>query len=161
LSKIFNPAWMEKMGFSSEDSQSDRTISDLIKYKNLKKVELKYAQPEETISSALMTMEKNGLSHLPVAIGEIPLAAAEVIGSVSKEILTDQSDKGDELTIKDFLESPLELVGVGENLFPRIVTLFEEIETALVLDGGKPITTLSKSDIDKFLKDPDNEVNGE
>jgi len=161
LSKIFNPAWMAKMGFSSEGSQSDRTVSDLIESKNLKKVELKYAQPEDTISSALTTMKKNGLSHLPVAIGEIPLAAAEVIGSVSKEILTDHSNNGDELTIKDFLESPLELIGVGENLFPRIVTLFEEIETALVLDGGKPITTLSKSDIDKFLKDPDNEVNGE
>ena len=161
LSKIFNPEWMAKMGFSSEDSQSDRTVSDLIKSKNLKKVELKYAQPEETISAALMTMEKNGLSHLPVAIGEIPLAAAEIIGSVSKEILTEQSDKGDSPTIKDFLESPLELVGVGENLFPRIVTLFEEIETALVLDGGKPITILSKSDIEKFYKDLNNEVNGE
>ena len=160
LSKIFNPTWMAKMGFSHAGSLPGRTVLDVIKSKNSKRIELKYVNPQETVSSALKTMEENEISHLPVAVGEMPLSAAEVIGSVSKEVLINYSDNGDDLAIKDFLQSSIELVGVGENLFPRIVTLINESKTVLVLDEGKPITVLSKSDVDSFCENLDNEVHG-
>ena len=101
-------------------------------------------------------MEETGFSDLPVAIGEMPISAAEVIGSVSKEILIENSNDNDLLPVKNFLQPPLELVGVGENLFPRIVTLFNEAETVLVLDGGRPITVLSKSDVEAFCENRKN-----
>ena len=156
LSKIFNPIWMAKMGFSYENQPSDETVIQVIESKNSTNVGLVYLNPEEPVSSALKIMEKTGFSDLPVAIGEMPISSAEVIGSVSKEILIENSNDNDLLPVKNFLQPPLELVGVGENLFPRIVTLFNEAETVLVLDGGRPITVLSKSDVEAFCENRKN-----
>ena len=156
LSKIFNPIWMAKMGFSYENQLSDETVIQVIESKNSTNVGLVYLNPEEPVSSALKIMEETGFSDLPVAIGEMPISAAEVIGSVSKEILIENSNDNELLPVKNFLQPPLELVGVGEELFPRIVTLFNEAETVLVLDGGRPITVLSKSDVEAFCENRKN-----
>ena len=156
LSKIFNPIWMAKMGFSYENQLADETVIQVIESKNSTNVGLVYLNPEETVSSALKIMEETGFSDLPVAIGEMPISAAEVIGSVSKEILIENSNDNELLPVKNFLQPPLELVGVGEELFPRIVTLFNEAETVLVLDGGRPITVLSKSDVEAFCENRKN-----
>ncbi len=147
---------MAKMGFSYENQLSDETVIQVIESKNSTNVGLVYLNPEEPVSSALKIMEETGFSDLPVAIGEMPISAAEVIGSVSKEILIENSNDNDLLPVKNFLQAPLELVGVGENLFPRIVTLFNEAETVLVLDGGRPITVLSKSDVEAFCENRKN-----
>ena len=157
LSKIFNPIWMTKMGFSdnNEDPLLHKSVHDAIKSRNLETVELVYLNPEETVLSALNTMEENGISHLPVAVGEMPISAAEVIGSVSKEILISNSKNNDALTVKDFLQPPLELVGIGENI-SNVVKLFDKSETFLVLDKGKPITVLTKSDVEDFVSESEN-----
>ena len=156
LSKIFNPIWMTKMGFlDNNDSLLYKSVYDAVKSKNLGTTELIYLNPEETISSALETMEENKIYHLPVAVGEMPISAAEVIGSVSKEILISNSKNSDGLTIKDFLQPPLELIGVGENI-SNVVKLFDKSETFLVLDKGKPITVLTKSDIEDFVSESEN-----
>ena len=156
LSKIFNPIWMTKMGFSdNNDSLLYKSVHDAVKSKNSGTTELVYLNPEETISSALKTMEENEISHLPVAVGEMPISAAEVIGSVSKEILISNSKNSDGLTVKDFLQPPLELVGVGENI-SNVVKLFDKSETFLVLDKGRPITVLTKSDVEDFVSESEN-----
>jgi len=156
LSKIFNPIWMTKMGFSdNNDSLLYKSVHDAVKSKNSGTPELVYLNPEETISSALKTMEENEISHLPVAVGEMPISAAEVIGSVSKEILISNSKNSDGLTVKDFLQPPLELVGVGENI-SNVVKLFDKSETFLVLDKGRPITVLTKSDVEDFVSESEN-----
>ena len=156
LSKIFNPIWMTKMGFlDNNDSLLYKSVYDAVKSKNSETTELVYLNPEETISSALETMEASKISHLPVAVGEMPISAAEVIGSVSKEILISNSKNSDGLTIKDFLQPPLELIGAGENI-SNVVKLFNKSETFLVLDKGKPITVLTKSDVEDFVSESEN-----
>ena len=157
LSKIFNPVWMEKMGFSNSDNDppSHKSVLDAINFRNSETVELLYLNPEETVSSALKTMEKNEISHLPVAVGEMPISAAEVLGSISKEILINNSENKDGLTVKDFLQPPLEIVGVGENIF-NVVKLFNKSKTFLVLDKGRPITVLTKSEIEAFVSESEN-----
>ena len=157
LSKIFNPVWMAKMGFSDSDDDplSHRSVLDAVKSRNSETVELVYLNPEETVSSALKTMEENGISHLPVAVGEMPISAAEVIGSVSKEILINNSENSNSLTVSDFLQPPLELVGVGESIF-NVVKLFGKSETFLVLDKGRPITVLTKYEVEAFMSESEN-----
>ncbi|MDP6286162.1 MAG: pyridoxal-phosphate dependent enzyme, partial [Acidimicrobiales bacterium] len=157
LSKIFNPVWMAKMGFSNSDNDtpSHKSVLDAVNFRNSETVELLYLNPEETVSSALKTMEKNEISHLPVAVGEMPISAAEVLGSISKEILINNSENKDGLTVKDFLQPPLEIIGVGENIF-NVVKLFDKSKTFLVLDKGRPITVLTKSEIEAFVSESEN-----
>ena len=83
------------MGFSYENQLSDETVIQVIESKNSTNVGLVYLNPEEPVSSALKIMEETGFSDLPVAIGEMPISAAEVIGSVSKEILIENSNDND------------------------------------------------------------------
>ena len=45
---------------------------------------LVYVYPDATVRDAILTMRKHGLSQLPVAKGAMPLAAAEVMGSVDE-----------------------------------------------------------------------------
>jgi cystathionine beta-synthase len=85
----------------------------------------------------------------------MPISAAEVIGSVSKEILINNLKNDNGQTVNDFLQPPLELVGVGENI-SNVVKLFNKSETFLVLDKGKPITVLTKSEIEDFMSESEN-----
>ena len=151
LSKIFNYSWMTKMGFSSKISE-EKTVSDLLKNKDSKITELIYIEPSQSANEALLKMEKNKISQLPVASGKFPISAAEVIGSVSIKWLKNQTDEKLKMPIKTMMQPPLEIVGIKENLSPRIIKLFEKSSAALVMKEGKPLTVISEADLLNFIE---------
>ena len=81
LSKVFNDDWMGGFGFLRADGP---VVSDIIDRRNTDVPELLYVQPHQKVSEAVAIMRDNGVSQLPVGKGEMPLAAAEIAGSVSE-----------------------------------------------------------------------------
>ena len=146
LSKVFDKNWMIKMGFTKQEGL---IVADLIKEKAHEKLGLTYVNPEATVREAVELMGALDLSHIPVARGEMPLAAAEVIGSVSEDSLREKSFKANGIldrAVEELMDQPLPVVGVGEAV-DAVVHKLEQSPVVLVLDAGKPHTLLTRAEV--------------
>jgi len=150
LSKVFDDAWMATMGFSRVEGT---VIGDLLATRDDDLPELIYVSPEDSVRDAALLMRKYGVSQIAVAKGDMPLSAAEVIGSVSELWLMNQTYRSDEILdrpIEEVVQDPLPTIGAGEPI-NRAVSLLEQAPALLVLDGGRPRTIVSRTDLLGFL----------
>ncbi|HIF67241.1 MAG TPA: cystathionine beta-synthase [Acidimicrobiia bacterium] len=146
LSKIFDKNWMIKMGFTKQEGL---VVADLIRAKPPEKLGLTYVNPEATVREAVELMTTLDLSHIPVAKGEMPLAAVEVIGSVSEDSLREKSFEANGIldrAVEELMDQPLPVVGVGEAI-DTVAHKLEQSPVVLVLDAGKPHTLLTRAEV--------------
>lgn len=152
LSKVFDKNWMIKMGFTKEEGL---VVADLIRAKAPEKLDLTYVNPEATVREAVELMTALDLSHIPVARGEMPLAAAEVIGSVSEDSLREKSFEANGIldrAVEELMDQPLPVVGVGEAV-DAVAHKLEQSPVVLVLDAGKPHTLLTRAEVLQSFSD--------
>ncbi len=149
LSKVFNDDWMASYGFLICEHPC---IKDVLDAKEGDVPPLVYVKPDDPVSLAVTRMRDNGLSQLPVAKGEMPLAAAEVMGSVHELQLMALAFNGNLLDqpTESVMSRPLEQIGVGEPIAVA-VTKLERSPALLVLDGGRPRAVVSSTDVLSFL----------
>lgn len=146
LSKVFDKNWMITMGFTD---QGGATVADVISGKPDDKMKLTYVNPQATVREAIEIMQAHNLSHIPVAKGEMPLAVAEVIGSVSEDSLREKSLEAHgilERAVEELMDQPLPIIGVGEAL-DVVAHKMEKSPVALVLVAGKPHTLLTRVEV--------------
>ena len=146
LSKVFDKSWMANMGFSRQEGP---TIADLLDQRTKDQSELAYVSPESNLEEAISIMQERGLPGIPVANGEMPLAAAEVMGSVFQDSLLEESSKTDQPStrkVQDVMGPNMPTVGVGESLTVAAAKL-ENTQVLLVLDDGQPRSLLTRSDL--------------
>ena len=146
LSKVFDKSWMANMGFSRQEGP---TIADLLDQRTKDQSELAYVSPESNLEEAISIMQERGLPGIPVANGEMPLAAAEVMGSVFQDSLLEESSKTDQPStrkVQDVMGPNMPTVGVGESLTVASTKL-ENSQVLLVLDDGQPRSLLTRSDL--------------
>ena len=146
LSKVFDKSWMANMGFSR---QGGPTIADLLDQRTKDQSALAYVSPESNLEEAISIMQERGLPGIPVANGEMPLAIAEVMGSVFQDSLLEESSKTDQPStrkVQDVMGPNMPTVGVGESLTVAAAKL-ENTQVLLVLDDGQPRSLLTRSDL--------------
>jgi cystathionine beta-synthase len=125
------------------------TVADLLEKKDTELQELVYLQPSQSVQEALALMEKHDVSQVPVAKGEMPIAAAEVLGSISKSWILTQPNEQDELLdipVEKIMEPALPAVGLGTSV-DLVIEIFHESSALLVFDGGRPKTVITRADI--------------
>ena len=152
LSKIFDKNWMSKMGFSKSDGV---TVEQLLKHRKSKLPELIYAKPWETVGSAIESMQKYDVSCLPVAKGDMPLAAAEVIGSVSADqLMTKTFESADDRNqlLEGVMIDALPVLGIGQSI-DEAVSVLSETKAVLVHNEGLPFAVLTQTDVMDFMSD--------
>jgi len=150
LSKVFNDDWMAGFGFLRSDGP---VVADVVDSRRAEVPDLVYVQPGDLARDAVALMHEHGVSQLPVAKGEMPLAAAEVMGSVSELRLMDFAF-GDELVLDtpvgEIMGPRLQTIGAGQPL-AMAVEMLDSTSALLVLDGGRPRSVISSSDVLSFL----------
>ena len=146
------------MGFSRQEGP---TIADLLDQRTKDQSELAYVSPESNLEEAISIMQERGLPGIPVANGEMPLAIAEVMGSVFQDSLLEESSKTDQPStrkVQDVMGPNMPTVGVGESLTVAAAKL-ENTQVLLVLDDGQPRSLLTRSDLaGSDIRDDDQEV---
>ena len=146
LSTVFNSQWMSTMGFSVEEGV---TVSDLLVRRNNGLPELIYLQPTQSVQEAVAVMEEYDISQIPIAKGEMPIAAAEVVGSISKSWIETQTHEENgflDASLEEVMEPALPVVGVGSPI-DLIMEIFEESPALIVFDDGRPKTVITRADI--------------
>ena len=149
LSKVFNDAWMASHGFLIGERPC---VKDVLDARAGEVPPLVYVHPEDPVRLAVTRMRDYGVSQLPVAKGDLPLMAAEVVGSVDELQLMALAFDGDLLgrPVEQVMSRPLERIGVGESV-TLAVTKLERSPALLVLDGGRPRAVVSRTDVLGFL----------
>ena len=149
LSKVFDDDWMASHGFLIGEHPC---VKDVLDAKEDALPPLVYVNPTDPVSLAVTRMRDNGLSQLPVAKGEMPLAAAEVMGAVHELRLMALAFSGDLLgqPVENVMSRPLEQIGIGEPV-ALAVTKLERSPALLVLDGGRPRAVVSSTDVLSYL----------
>ena len=152
LSKIFNDEWMADFGFLVKAS-NEPTVGEVLSRKGSTLPELVHVHPHETVGSAISILREYGVSQMPVVKEEPPVMAAEVVGSVVETELLDAvfADRAalDE-PLSSHMSKPLPAIGSGEPVSAAMAAL-EQASAALVLDDGKPVGILTRSDLLGFL----------
>lgn len=150
LSTVFNESWMLNFGFVDADGPR---VSEVLQSRETDRPPLVYVQPQDSVRDAVLLMHKHSVSQLPVAKGEMPLAAAEVSGSID-ELRIMEAAFGDpavfDLPVEQVMSEKLPTIGIGQ----AVATAVELLDTApalLVLDGGRPRTVLARADLLSFL----------
>ncbi len=150
LSTVFNEDWMRGFGFV--DSVGP-TVSHVLESRVTDRPPLVYVQPQDTVRDAVLLMHKHSVSQLPVGKGEMPLATAEIAGSIDElRIMETAFGNPDvfDLPVGEVMSSKLPTIGIGQT----VATAVEMLDTApalLVLDGGRPRAVLARADLLSFL----------
>jgi cystathionine beta-synthase len=150
LSKLYNDEWMADHGFLRN---AGHTIAELLERKTTELPALVHVHPHESARDAIRVMQEFGVSQLPVAQAEPPLASAEIVGAVHERDLMQRAfeDPGLlEKTVAEVMGPPLPAVGTGESVDNAIRRL-EDAPAVLVIDRGHPIGVVTRSDALAFL----------
>jgi len=151
LSKLYDDAWMADHGFVRAAGQTAATI---LAAKGGRLPPLVHVHPSETVRAAAAVLEEYGVSQVPVVQAEPPLALAEVVGAVTDRLLLEQTLHHPEifdLPVSSIMEPPMPTVGQGESV-DRVADRLHAFPAVLVLDGGRPVGVLTRSDLLAFLE---------
>jgi cystathionine beta-synthase len=150
LSRVFDERWMAGYGFLRG---GDHTVADVVGARRADVPPLVYVQPEETVRRAINVMRGYGVSQVPVAKGSLPLAAAEVLGSVDELVLMDlvfRSPGAMDEPVEKVIGSPLPTIGIGQPT-ALAVEMLDRGPALVVLAGGRPHTVLTRTDVLGYL----------
>ncbi|HMG39823.1 MAG TPA: cystathionine beta-synthase [Acidimicrobiales bacterium] len=154
LSRVFDDDWMAGHGFlRGAEHPVAEVLEDVVASRQTDVPLLVYARPEDTVRRAINVMRGHGVSQLPVAKGEMPLAAAEVMGSVDELVLMDLTFRAPEVMgepVEKVMGPPLPTIGIGQPL-ATAVELLDRANAVVVLAGGRPHAVLTRTDILTYL----------
>jgi cystathionine beta-synthase len=150
LSKVFDDNWMACNGFLRSPG---RTVADVIEARGEDVPPLVYVHPDDTVQRAVDLMRTHGVSQLPVAKGEMPIAAAEVFGAVDELALMDLVARDGNVLderVEKVMGPRLPPIGIGQPL-ELAVELLDRAPAVVVLAGGRPHVVLSRTDVLRYL----------
>ena len=148
LSKVFDKSWMANMGFAG---QKGLVVEDIVA--SVGKRELLYVTPETSISEAIEIMRNSGLKQVPVAKGDMPIAAAEIMGSLSEDLLMTLTEDSPEILNESaelHMEDKLPIVGIRESL-DEVLPRIDKASVSVILESGLPSGVLTESDVQSFM----------
>jgi cystathionine beta-synthase len=150
LSRVFNDEWMAGYGFLTAEGP---VVADVLAAKEDDRPALLYAQPDDRVRDVVDLMRRQDVSQLPVAKGSMPLAAAEVSGSISELRIMEAAFHDPSVldrSVVDVMSPALSTIGIGQPV-ELAVRLLDLTPALLVLDGGRPRAVVARADLLSFL----------
>jgi cystathionine beta-synthase len=152
LSRVFDDDWMAGYGFLRSPG---RIVADVIEARGGEVPPLVYVHPEQSVRDAVDLMRRHSVSQLPVAKGEMPIAAAEVLGAVDELALMDLAVRDEgvlDAPIEKVMGPRLPTIGIGQPL-ELAVELLDRAPALVVLAGGRPHVVLARTDVLRYLSE--------
>lgn len=150
LSRVFDEDWMAGYGFVRG---TGHTVADVLESRGGAIPPLVYLYPEDSGQRAVNVMRGYGLSQLPVAKGEMPLAAAEIVGAVDELALMERAFRDPHVLdepVEKVMGDRLPTIGIGQPV-ALAVELLDTAPALVVLSGGRPRAVLGRADVLEHL----------
>ncbi len=153
LSKLYNDEWMRQNGFL-ERSFSVSKVGDVLHDRPAGTPELICVSREDTVRSAIDTMQKFGISQIPVTNLGVALALDDIVGSVSERALLDRVFREPELVdarVSRVMEAPFPVVQATEDIQRLYTELSGGAAALLAASGDRPVSIVTKADLLEFV----------
>ena len=155
LSKLYNDEWMRANGLLATTGAVVRVgqlLADRDRGTDLPDVVL--ARTTDRVGEAIDTLQRFGISQLPVSQEPEGDALEGIVGSVSEQGLLDRAYRNPEIvkrTVGEVMDRPLPTVAVEASLDDAFALLAGGSSAALAVRAGRPAGVITKLDLLEYL----------
>jgi cystathionine beta-synthase len=152
LSKIFNDEWMRQNGYL-ERFPVQATVLDVVRDR-MGTPGLIVVSKGQTVRSAIDTMQRYGISQIPVvADGEAALVS-DIVGSVQETTMLDRVFREPGLVderVERVMEAPFPVVQANEDIERLYAELSAGVPALLAAADDRPVSIITKADLLEFV----------
>jgi cystathionine beta-synthase len=152
LSKIFNDEWMRQNGYL-ERYPVQATVLDVVRDR-MGTPGLIVVSKEQTVRSAIDTMQRYGISQIPVVADGEAAFVADIVGSVQETTMLDRVFREPALVderVERVMEAPFPVVQASEDIERLYAELSSGAPALLAASDDRPVSIITKADLLEFV----------
>ena len=152
LSKIYNDEWMRQNGYLQR-YPLHATVLDVVKDR-MGTPGLIVVSKAETVRSAIETMQRYGISQIPVVADGEARTIGDIIGSVQERTMLDRVFREPALVearVERVMESPFPVVQANEDVERLYAELSAGAPALLAASDDRPVSVITKADLLEFV----------
>jgi len=153
LSKIYNDEWMRQNGFLDRFPLLAR-VSDVMKERETGTPELIVVSKSETIRTAIDTMQKYGISQIPVVANGAARSISDIVGSVQEKTMLDRVFREPALVeerVERLMEPPFPVVQADDDIERLYSELSSGAAALVAAREDRPVSVITKADLLEFV----------
>jgi cystathionine beta-synthase len=156
MSKFYDDNWMLEHGFVERQAPLP-TVEALLKSKQVEEAavpDLVTISSHQKVGEAIDTMQRYGISQIPVVRDGKFESLADVIGSLQDRDLLDRVFKNPDALHEDVanaMQPPLATIDAQSSLTDVFATLTGRTNAVVVARDGRPVGVLTRSDLLEYL----------
>src|SRR5258707_269612 len=108
----------------------------------------------DTVRSAIDTMQRYGISQIPVVANGTAARVDDIVGSVQERTMLDRVFREPALvdaTVERVMEAPFPVVQANEDVERLYAELAGGVPALLAVDDGRPVSVITKADLLEFV----------
>jgi cystathionine beta-synthase len=152
LSKIYNDEWMRQNGYLQR-YPLHATVLDVVKDR-VGTPGLIVVSKAETVRSAIETMQRYGISQIPVVADGEARTVNDIVGSVQERTMLDRLFRDPALvdqTVERVMETPFPVVQANEDVERLYAELSAGAPALLAASDDRPVSVITKADLLEFV----------
>ena len=153
LSKIYNDEWMRQNGFLDRFPLLAR-VSDVMKDRETGTPELIVVSKSESIRNAIDTMQKYGISQIPVVADGAARSISDIVGSVQEKTMLDRVFREPALVeerVERLMEAPFPVVQADDDIERLYSELSGGAAALVAAREDRPVSVITKADLLEFV----------
>jgi len=153
LSKLYNDEWMRQNGFLQRFAHLMR-VGDVIRDREAGTPQIVVVSRGDTVRSAIDTMQRYGISQIPVVADGTAARVDDIVGSVQERTMLDRVFREPALvdaTVERVMEAPFPVVQANEDVERLYAELAGGVQALLAVDEGRPVSVITKADLLEFV----------
>ena len=153
LSKIYNDEWMRQNGFLDRFPLLAR-VSDVMKDRETGTPELIVVSKSESIRNAIDTMQKYGISQIPVVANGTARSISDIVGSVQEKTMLDRVFREPALVeerVERLMEAPFPVVQADDDIERLYSELSGGAAALVAAREDRPVSVITKADLLEFV----------
>ncbi len=153
LSKVFNDEWMRQNGFLDRFPLLAR-VSDVMKDRETGTPELIVVSMGESVRSAIDTMQRYGISQIPVVANGSAKTLSDIVGSVQEKTMLDRVFREPALVderVERLMEAPFPVVQADDDIERLYSELSSGAAALVAARADRPVSVITKADLLEFV----------
>ncbi len=152
LSKVFNDEWMRQNGFFERVLPA--SVRDVIKDREPGVPGMVVVAKSETVRSAIDTMQRYGISQIPVVSDGKADRIEDIVGSVQEKTMLDRVFREPALVderVENVMEAPFPVVQATEDVERLYAELASGVPALIAAQDERPVSIITKADLLEFV----------
>jgi cystathionine beta-synthase len=152
LSKIFNDEWMRQNGFFERALPA--SVRDVIKDREPGVPDMVVVSKRETVRAAIDTMQRYGISQIPVVSDGRADRVEDIVGSVQEKTMLDKVFREPALVdaqVEKVMEAPFPVVQANEDIERLYAELASGVPALIAAQDERPVSIITKADLLEFV----------